>query len=424
VARVNVPISVLHISTADNQGGSARAAYRIHAGLRGAGHHSRMLVRTRVTSDPDVDYLDGARPLRRLFERVLRRWIDSAGWQYLYYPSSSALPSHPWFQEADVVQLYNIHGGFFSFRILPRLSSLKPVVWRLSDMWALTGHCSYSHECQRWRTGCGTCPDLDEYPALWRDTTASLFRAKRDAYRNCRLSLVVTNTWMEELVRESPLLAGFPACRIPNGVDTTVFAPRAQAEARRALAWPEDLPVVLFLAHVARPGTRKGAEFVLPAAERAYARGARFRLAVMGEGADEWPDHREIPILRVAYSADDARLAVVYSAADLLLHPARAENFPNTVLEAMACGLPTVSFDVGGVPDAVRHRETGWLAPAGDLDALGEGIATVLDEVGLRARLARQCRAVAEREYTLGQQTSRYLDLYGEVLSQYRAGER
>lgn len=411
------PPSVLHVNTADDLGGAARSAYKIHLGLRALGLRSRMLVRTKATEDPDVERLDGGRRWRRVTERVLRTVVDPLGWQYLWYPSSSALPRHPWLAEADVVQLYNLHGGYFSFRVLPEVGRLKPLVWRLSDMWALTGHCAYSHDCDRWKTGCGVCPLLDEYPALWRDTTARLFRAKADAYGRCRLTIVATNGWMDSLVRASPLLARFPRRLIPNGVDAAVFRPRPKPEARAALGLPAGDPLVLFCAHVARPGTRKGGEHVMPALERVAAGGRRLRLAVLGEGSDAWPESRAFPTHRLPFVRDDTLLAGVYSAADLLLHPAVAENLPNTILEAMACGTPAVAFDTGGTRDAVRHLDTGFLAPRGETAALAAGVAELLDDEHLRDRLGRRSREAVTAEYTVERQAAAYRSLYEELVS-------
>ena len=413
-------LSVLHINTADNLGGAARSAYKIHSGVRALGVRSRMLVRTRVTSDPDVDLLNGARWRWRLLDGFGARVVDRLGAQYLFYPSSFALLDHPWVRDCQVVQLYNSHGGYFTHRVLPELSRRRAVVWRLSDMWPFTGHCAYSMDCDRWKTGCGRCPLLAEYPALSWDTTARLYRVKERLYAASRLTIVATNSWMETQVRQSPLLGRFPIHRIPNGVDVSVFRPADKREARLALGLDGELPVVLFAAHVARPGTRKGGEYVTPVLERAAAEGARFRLVVLGEGAEAWPEARGFPTSRLGFTADNARLAQVYSAADVLLWPAVAENFPNGIVEAMACGTPAVAFDTGGVRDAVRHLETGYLAPYRDSDDLTRGVRRLLDDVALRHRLSEACRRAAVDEYADERQARRHHDLYAALAAESR----
>lgn len=414
-------LSVLHITRADNSGGSARSAYKIHSGLRRLGLQSRMLVQIKVTDDPDVQDIHGGSWRLRALDSIGRRVIDRLSLQYCFYPSSFALVQHPWFRAADVIQLYNIHGGFFSFRALPKLTGEKVGVWRLSDMWAFTGHCSYSHDCDRWRVGCGCCPLLGEYPSLGQDTTAFLWRVKKRVYGRSRLVIVATNSWMEKLVKESPLLGSFPVYRIPNGVDTDVFRPIAERSAREVLNIEPSLKVVLFIAHGATVGTRKGGDYVPGVMERVIASGVgRVALVVVGQGAESWADHPAYQTIRVGFMGNDRYLATVYSAADVLIHPAVAENFPNSILESMACATPAVTFNAGGVGDAVRHMETGYLAGYKDSEDLARGIRLLLEDNALREKLGTGARKVVEEEYTVQLQARRYAKLYERLIAEGR----
>ena len=148
--------SVLHISFADNVGGSARGAYRLHMVLKQLDVHSRMLVAWKtMNGDVDVDLIGQHRLW--LLDRACTRLTDRLSLQDVFVPSSILLPWRRWFSEADVLQLFNIHGGYFSFTALRALSRLRPIVWRLDDMWGFTGHCAFSFECGRWEHGCGSC---------------------------------------------------------------------------------------------------------------------------------------------------------------------------------------------------------------------------------------------------------------------------
>ena len=112
---------------------------------------------------------------------------------------------------------------------------------------------------------------------------------------------------------------------------------------------------------------------------------------------------------------DEVGMAVAYAAADVYVHPAIAENLPNAVVESIACGTPVVAFDVGGIPDAVRHLETGYLARPGDPRDLAHGIATLVGDEALRARLAGRCREVAVAEYGREREAQALLDVYTEL---------
>ena len=107
------PLSIVHFSTADIIGGSARSAYRIHTGLRAAGHRSRMLVGIKAGDDPDVETIQRG-PISLFADRIANKVSDSLGLQYQFVPSCMTVANHPWVRNADVIQLYNTHGGYFS----------------------------------------------------------------------------------------------------------------------------------------------------------------------------------------------------------------------------------------------------------------------------------------------------------------------
>jgi len=385
LARV-LAVNVLHITDSDAGGGSARSAYRLHATLRSQGHSSRMLVGRRQTRDRDVRSIKRGNAWRAA-DRAFGAVADPLGLQYVFYPSSVGVAGDPWFRDCDVVQLYNTHGSYFSHTSLPLLSRRRPIVWRLSDMWPFTGHVAYSYECERWRHGCGSCPYLHEYPGLPRDTTALLWKIKDAVYRRSRLTLVAPSSWLERLAGESPLLGRFALRRIPNGVDLDEFRPDPAARST------DGTPVILFSAPDLAD-RRKGRVLL----DRALALvDPDYRLVVHGDGRDG--------------------IAGEYAAADLFVLPTLADNLPNAVIESMACGTPVVSFDVGGVGDAVRHLETGWLAAAGDVAGLAEGIRTLLGDRALRERLGQRAREVAEREYAADLEARRFAELYAELVA-------
>jgi glycosyltransferase involved in cell wall biosynthesis len=376
-------------------------------------------VRWKVSDDPDVDVITKGK--LKVLDHIGRYVVENAGLQALFYPSSFMLLRHPWFREADIVQLYNIHGYFFSHLALPLIRRRKKLVWRFSDMWPLTGHCAYSYDCDRWKTGCGRCPSLGEYPPLRFDTSSLLWRIKGWTYRHSEIHLVATNSWMKCLMQESPFFSGVEPEKIPNGVNLEFFKPLPKKDARSLLGIAEDAKVVIFAAHVAVPGTRKGGEFVVPAMEGvARAVGGNIVLVVLGEMAESWKEGMGYRTVRLGYTQSERLLAIVYSAADVLLSPSVAENFPNTVLEAFACGTPAVAFDVGGMSDVVTPMETGYLARYRDPEDLAHGLGLLLTEDVLRMRMKSNCEKFIKEEYSLELQAKRFKELYERVLSVQR----
>ncbi|HZB22257.1 MAG TPA: glycosyltransferase [Gaiellaceae bacterium] len=400
------PLNVLHISESDAAGGAGRAAYKLHTGLNGLGHTSRMLVGRKVTEDTDI------RPLKRnLLWRALDRasgeLFDLLSLQYVFYPSSFGVLADAWFRAASIVQLHNLHGSYFGFTALPAISRLRPVVWQLHDQWGLTGHVAYSLDCERWRHGCGTCPYLDEYPRLRNDTTALLYRLKDRVYSNSRLHLVVPSRWMADIVRASPLLSRFPLNYIPTGIDTRVFTPGDRDEARRKLRLPLDRRIVFFAAANINE-RRKGLHLLAEALRRLDDPPL---LLVAGNGTVA----RGIETRYLGAVLDEEVLADAYRAADVFAVPTLADVLTQTAPESIACGTPCIAFDRGGVVDVVRHLETGYQARFGDVDDLSRGLTTLLGDDALLERLSRTCREVAETEFSVDVQVQRYASLYEEV---------
>ena len=399
-------LNVLHISESDAAGGAGRAAYKLHRGLNGLGHVSRMLVGRKVTPDTDI------RPLKRnLLWRVLDRasgeLFDLLSLQYVFYPSSFGVLSDAWFRSASVVQLHNLHGSYFGFTALPAISRLRPVVWQLHDQWGLTGHVAYSLDCERWRHGCGMCPYLGEYPRLRNDTTALLYRLKDRVYRSSRLNLVVPSRWMADIVAASPLLNRFPVHYIPTGIDIDVFKPGDRDEARKRLGLPLDRKIIFFAAANINE-RRKGLHLLAEALRRIDDPPL---LVVAGNGTVA----RGIETRYLGAVLDEEILADAYRAADVFAVPTLADVLTQTAPESIACGTPCVAFDRGGVIDVVRHLETGYQAKFGDVDDLARGLTTLLGDSELLERLSRRCREVAETEFAVQQQVERYASLYEEL---------
>jgi glycosyltransferase involved in cell wall biosynthesis len=113
---------------------------------------------------------------------------------------------------------------------------------------------------------------------------------------------------------------------------------------------------------------------------------------------------------------DELSMSFVYSAADVFVVPSLQDNSPNTALEALACGLPMVAFDVGGLPDMVRNNCTGVLVEPGNSRALGSAIRKLLDDEGRRRQMSANCRRIAVEEYGMDVQARRYEELYTSLL--------
>jgi glycosyltransferase involved in cell wall biosynthesis len=338
----------------------------------------------------DVAARRGPAGLRRrlhptLVERPLRRLLESL--------------------DPDVVNLHNVHGAGWQPGVLDAVPARTAALWTLHDMWPFTGRCTYAFECRRFLEGCtAACPTPGEYPALdpkaiaaaWQ-SRAAVLRRRPDAVAVC------PSRW---LTREAQagLWKNHRVVHIPNGVPTDSCVPVPRATARRTIGMNDGERVVAVMAErLAEP--RKGWTYLEDALRRLPE--PRLHVLLIGEGGQRVcvpAPHKGI----AAGTVDDpVRQRLLLSAAECLVHPAPVDNLPNVVLEAMACGIPTVAFPVGGLPDMVRPGVTGWLARDVSAEALAAVLAQALAHLGA-AGMESSCRQVAASEYGTDLQAQRY----------------
>jgi glycosyltransferase involved in cell wall biosynthesis len=333
--------------------------------------------------------------------------------------SSFRIPRQEVVRAADVVHIHGTHSGFFNYLALPALTRAKPVLFTVHDMWPLTGHCASNFDCDRWRTGCGSCPYLEAHPAVQRDATRLEYRLKSRVYRKSRLEVVAVSSAYADNAREG-LLGRFPVRRILGAVDLDAFRPLDQAAARRDLGLPRDVPVVMVAANDLRL-RHKGMDLLLDALSRLSPElRARLRLLAAGHGAEQLDTPAPITLVPLGFIEDRARLATAFAAADVFVVPSRTESFGLVAAESLACATPVVAFAVGGLPDIVEHERTGLLVKPGDPDDLARKLGRLLTDAVLRADLSDKAVAAATSRFSAAREHDEYLIAYRDAINAWR----
>ncbi|BAS59573.1 group 1 glycosyl transferase [Leptolyngbya boryana NIES-2135] len=405
-------MKVLQITHSDSAqgGGGAISMYRLHRSLNQCGVESKILSGLKTLAGSESQAISRNAKIERQLNRVTIR----LGLNDIHCVSSFDLLKHPCYQESDLLNFHILHSGFFSYLAISSLTAQKPAVWTLHDMWSFTGHCAYSYDCDRWKSGCGQCPYPETYPSVRRDSTAWEWRLKRNQYDRANLTIVAPSRWLTEQAKQS-LLKRFEVHWIPNGIDTTVYQPLDKLECRSLLGIPAQKKVLLFGAESLKD-RRKGGDLLVKALEHLPASlKTEIVLLTLG-GNNEIGTLVGIEAINLGYVSHDRLKAMAYSAADLFVFPTRADNLPLMLQESMACGTPMVSFDVGGVPDLVRPGVTGYLAAPEDPIDFASGIVKLLDDDDLRQHMQNNCRSIAIAEFALPLQAQRYKELYHQIL--------
>ena len=407
-------LNIVQISTCDNMGGAALVAFRLHKAYNRQGHNPIMLVGDKLSEDKKVI------SIRNQKDSPFFGICSREGLQYWNYLSSFDIPMKAEFEQADILQFHNIHGDYFSYQALPGLTRLKPAVWTLHDMQSVTGHCAFSLDCGKWETGCGECPLLGAYPALEKDTTALLWKDKKEIYARTAVDIVVPSKWLYDIVKKS-ILAEKDIHLIYNGIDTTVFSPRPKAEMRKKLNIKLNSTVLITSAAGGTKNPQKGGAYLLEALRKLKLEGDVVLVSI-GE-KDSSYDIKGVKWINTGHIFSEEAITEWYCAADLFLYPSVADNCPLVILEAMACGLPVVTFDTGGIPELVRHMETGYVAKHRDVDDFVKGMETFISDEGLRKSAGNCARAIAEKDFTVDKMAASYLELYYGVIEKRVKGD-
>ncbi len=417
-------MKVVHLSYYAGKGGAWTAIDGLNTQLQRHGVDSRILCAAKVgdfSHRQDVDTPAQFPRTKALLQKlphlpeypiapwVRGKWNDPpifSNWIPRY-----DVPSHPWIREADVVHVQWVIFGLATPEQLPKLH--KPLLISLLDFWPISGGCAYVFGCEKYRSGCGACPQMKS--SLPWDPSRLNWHRKRRVYQQARPTFVTLSRQMARDAASSPITADCPIVTIPTGIDTETFSPGDRLSSCDLLKLPHDLPIILMGAQ--NPGEkRKGFDLLLEAVKHLYAeRGSTFGLAVYGTTTDiPW---KEIPVPAFDLGRLETPLRRhAYRAAAVFAAPSREENFASTVLEAMASGCPTVAFDIGGMPDAIIDGEVGYLCRPYDTRQLAEHLGRIVGDAANRERLATQARRRALDEYSLEVYARKYSELYSSLV--------
>ena len=353
-----------------------------------------------------------------VFQRGINSTMSRLSLPYFYNPFSSKL--YKYINSFDIVSLHNTHGGYgyFPYPILPKLSQKIPIVWTLHDMWSFTGHCGYSYDCERWKTGCEKCPYLEIYPSLTFDTTAFHWKLKEKIYSKSNLTIVTPSKWLAKKVSKSPLMKNFIIEHINNGIDLDVYKPIDKDFARKSVGIPIDLHV-LMISTASITKARKGREYLLNILNKLPTDlKKRVLLLVVGKGDISRLKNLndKFKIHFTGYVSQEF-FRFCLNASDILLLPTLADNLPTILIESIACGTPAVTFDVGGCGEIIRHLETGYLAKHQDTNDFVNGIITLLKNQNMYKEISNNCRRYAKEKFSVELMVKQYNRLFNEVIN-------
>lgn len=423
---------VFHVSYSDTMGGASRAAFRINQALnRKTAVESKMLVRARYSHDESVlAFPHSMGPLsspKRLFRRMVskkreKKWSEFSAPDNTYFSRADIqtdLLTAITNQQHDIIHLHWMGKDTLSIEEIGQIN--KPVVWTLHDMWPFCGAEHYVPDVSDARFKVGYKSDNRPEGETGLDMNRSVWERKMVAWKS-PMTIVCPSLWLAGCARASALFKTCQIVHIPYPLDIETWHPQGQKAARALLGIPEEGKlVVLFGAIGGETDLRKGADLLHEAMQILSDRGEEnLHLVVFGQSEPERTNSLPYPVTYLGRLQEDMSMLAAYNAADLMVVPSRQDNLPLTAMEAQACGVPVVAFNIGGLPEIIEHQRSGCLAVPFDTGALADSIAWVLTDPDRRRALGEAARAKVLKEYSEAVIAQKYASLYEQVLNKSR----
>lgn len=414
-------MKILHINTTDIEGGAARAAYRLHKALLKKRLDSQMLVQTKNSDDNTIHTVYKTKLGKAC--SLLRPFFDALPLK-CYKNRTKTLFSPAWFPfskvldrinelNPDVVHLHWICGGILPIEDLAKIK--KPIVWTLHDMWAFTGGEHIDEGQGHYLGKCGYSKVLGSKKE--NDLSRKGWNRKNKVYSKMdKLLIISPSKWMHNEAKKSTLLKDKTHYLLPNVIDTNLFKPLEKKIARGLWRLSQDKKLILFGAMSATSDPNKGYDLLMKAIK--FLNGCNAEIVVFGSSKPI--NEQSLGNFKITYVGrlhDDVSLITLYSCADVMVVPSKQENLPQTVTEAMACGVPVVAFNTTGIPTIIDHKINGYLASPFDSEDLKNGIEWVLNNENYE-QLSKNAREKIERYFSNEVLISRYISLYKECLNE------
>ena len=399
-------IKVLHVVAGKSNSGASRGAHRLHKELVTQGIQSKVLVSEQDTlGDPNIYSIINNRTdkLRKIVNLEIDRSLLKL------YPKRNKhifstglgginLTKHPLYKWANLINLHWINSGFINIKHLGKVK--KPIVWTVRDMWPLTGGCHYSIDCEKYKSGCGNCPQLGSTKSY--DLSRFVLNRKKK-YLPKTMHLVGVSPWLTEEIKHCALFNKYDSQTISSNIDSDGFLPIEKNLARGIIGFSNEKKKLLLIGAQNVNSFYKG--FDLLVKSLLNLRRSDFHLVFFGKLYEKKISDLNFTYTSFGFLSDNITLRLLYSAADIFIAPSRQEAFGKTIVEAMSCGTPVVSFDASG-----------YKAQAFDTEDLARGVIWISNTPNYN-QLCANAREKVVKEYNGKVIAKKYITLYKDLLS-------
>jgi len=400
---------ILYINVICKHGSTGKITYDLYTQCKDDGHDAVVCYgRGQKLEEPDV-YKFGLDWETNLHALLTRLTGINGCWSFC---STRRLLKFMDQFKPDVVHLHEPHAYFVNLQPMYNYFAEHkiPLVYTFHCEYAYTGKCGYAYDCENWKTGCGSCPQVREYPAsFFFDFTRQMFRRKQAQWEMLKKVVITTPSgWLADRV-----LCSFLKDRdirvVYNGVDTkNVFYRRDTKELREEHGLTDE-KIVLAVAPKLM-GERKGGRWVVKLAQQMKDENIKFIMVGIEDMSQKFPDN----VIPIARTANQHKLAEYYSMADCFVICSDKETFSMTCAESLCCGTPIAGF-CSGAPETVFLQPHAVFGAYGDLEELEKNVKLQLNTAFDREKLAKEMQQLYSRDSMYENFMAIYKELTNEV---------
>jgi len=412
-------MKILHIGYSDTLGGASIAMMRLHNSLLNSGLNSKVLVGEKLSSDENVIGPD--KNLEKYFNELKIKIARQKKYIYKYDGKfshslnlfSSQIVNKIEKIKPDIVNLHWVNNELISIKQIGKIKF--PIVWTFNDMWPMCGGEHYSDN-DRYKLGYdSTQKNINEEGI---DLNRYLWKLKKKHWGENIKLIICISKWLREKALESKLFHNHNTEYVPCTLDTNDWKPIEKNKARKNLNLPLNKKILLFMSTNGSKDFRKGFMYIKNYLDNSSNRGEEILLLNVGKNNVIKIKNCEILNINETFNGQSDKLKLYYSASDILLAPSILEAFGQVAIEASSCGTPSIGFENTGISDAIKHKETGYLAKYMDQSDFNNGLNWIINELSKNEKyFYRSCIKFVENNFSSNLISKKYIDLYKSILN-------
>ena len=410
-------MKIIHISHSDGRSGAGIAAKRIHEALESNKKNYKSLLLVNRNFNSDLKKIKKRNLIEKLFvicKLYLERFlINLLNYKDQNFHSLSIFPSNINSEinkiDHDIVNLHWVQHEMISIEEIGKIK--KPIVWTLHDAWPFSSTNHYPLSFSKELLSLNNFKNQNNISLNERIDKWCLERKLKSWKQS--MKIVCPSNWIAKCARDSEIMKNWDINVIPNPLNTDIFFPINKKKARKFLQIPNNKKLIVFGALDGTKDLRKGADLLFKTLNILQGINNDFKLITFGKSDTRVrKNNLSIECFDMGFISKDKDLAIIYSAADILIMPSRMESFGQVASESMACGTAVIGFNTSGIKDIIDDNENGFLVRRFDCSEMAAKINIYLRNDSMRKSFESKAREKALKMWSYNAVASKYINLY------------